>query len=227
MYRLMLGLVLTFAFGAGVLNAQNTMTAKKDVDPKAKQILDKLKKQYDSYKSMEVKFELTMELPGQPAENQKGSVIQDGKKYQVKMNDQEIYADGKTVWVYLKKNKEVQINNADESAGSEFLSPKQMLRLYETENFVYAITEERNENGKPVADIEFKPLDKKSEYSKMRLTVDKNANKMLSLRIFSKDGSRYTLKVNDIIPNKTYDPGIFAFNPKAFPGVHIEDLRID
>lgn len=225
MHKILLLLALTWCTLS--VSAQNTMNTKKDIDPKARQILDKLKKQYDSYKSMEVKFELTMELPGQPAELQKGNVIQDGKKYMVKMNDQEIYSDGKTVWVYLKKNKEVQINNAEEGAGSEFLSPKQMLRLYETENFVYAITEERTENGKQVADIEFKPLEKKSEYSKMRLTVDKSANKMLSLRIFSKDGSRYTLKVNDLIPNKTYEAGIFAFNPKAYPGVHIEDLRID
>lgn len=216
------GLILGFS---GIY-AQSTMTSKKDIDPKAKSLLDKLKKQYDSYKTMEVKFELTMEFPNQPAEVQKGSVIQDGKKFNVKMNDQEIYSDGKTNWVYLKKNKEVQISNVDENDG-DMLSPKQMLRLYEKGNYVYAVVEERTENGKQVADIEFKPLDKKSEYSKMRLTVDKNANKMLSLRIFSKDGSRYTLKVNDIIPNKTYEPGIFTFNPKAYPGVHIEDLRID
>jgi outer membrane lipoprotein-sorting protein len=61
----------------------------------------------------------------------------------------------------------------------------------------------------------------------MRLTVDKKTNKMVYLRVFSRDGSRYTLKVNDIIANKKYDPGIFTFNPKVAPGVHIEDLRID
>ncbi|MBK9254766.1 MAG: outer membrane lipoprotein carrier protein LolA [Saprospiraceae bacterium] len=210
------------------IRSQNaTFSSKKDIDPKAKQILDKLKKQYDSYKTMEVKFELTLELPGQSPEIQKGSVIQDGKKYQVKMNDQEIYADGKNVWVYLKKNKEVQISDMDETGGSDVMSPKQMLRLYETENFVYAITAEKNDGGKQVVDIEFKPLDKKSEYTKMRLSVDKKENKMLSLHIFSRDGSRYTLKVNDILSNKTYDPTIFSFNPKAYPGVHIEDLRID
>ena len=218
--------LLAVFFSPFLISGQSTMSSKKDNDPKAKAILDKLKKQYDSYKSMEVKFDLVMEFPNQPAENQKGTVIQDGKKFNVKMNDQEIYSDGKTVWVYLKKNKEVQISNADENDG-DMLSPKQMLRLYEKGNYVYAIVEERTENGKKVADIEFKPLDKKTEYSKMRLTVDKSANKMLSLRIFSKDGSKYTLKVSDIIPNKTYEPGIFAFNPKAFPGVHIEDLRID
>jgi hypothetical protein len=34
----------------GIIFGQNTFTSKRDSDPKAKMILDKLKKQYDSYK---------------------------------------------------------------------------------------------------------------------------------------------------------------------------------
>ena len=208
-------------------NGQNTFSSSKNSDPKAKVILDKLKKQYDSYKSMEVKFEMELELPGQPLEVQKGTVIQDGVRYQVKMRDQEIYADGKTIWLYLKKNKEVQITDMDDSGSSDFLSPKQMMSIYDKGDFVYSIIEEKNVNGQKLADIEFKPLNKKTDYTKMRLTVDKKTNKMISLRVFSRDGSRYTLKVSDIIANKKYDPGIFTFNTKTAPGVHIEDLRMD
>ena len=142
------------------------------------------------------------------------------------VHHQEIYADGKTIWIYLKKNKEVQITDMDDTS-SDFLSPKQMMSLYNTGDFAYSIIEERNVNGQQFADIEFKPLTKKTDYTKMRLTVDKKTNKMISLRVFSRDGSRYTLKVSDIIANKKYESGIFTFNPKAAPGVHIEDLRID
>jgi outer membrane lipoprotein-sorting protein len=218
--------LILFGLFVGISFGQNTFTNKKDNDPKAKVILDKLKKQYDSYKSMEVKFEMEIELPNQPKELQKGTIIQDGLKYQVKLKDQEIFADGKTVWIYLKKNKEVQITDMDDSS-SDFLSPKQMMSLYDTGDFAYSIIEERKVNGQQFADIEFKPLTKKSDYTKMRLTVDKKTNKMVYLRVFSRDGSRYTLKVSDIIANKKYDAGIFTFNPKATPGVHIEDLRID
>lgn len=51
---------------------------------------------------MEVKFEMELELPSQPKEVQKGSVIQDGKKYQVKMKDQEITPNGKAVDMFKK-----------------------------------------------------------------------------------------------------------------------------
>ena len=210
-----------------IMLGQNTMAPKKDNDPKAKIILEKLKKQYDSFKTMEVNFEMELEMAGKPSEIQKGTVVQDGKKFQLKLKDQEIYSDAKTVWVYLKKNKEVQISDYEESESSEIMSPKQMMSVYDKGDFIYSIIEERKVLGTIHADIEFKPLTKKSDYSKMRLTVDKNSNKMISLRVFSKDGSKYTLKINDIKSNKKYDPAIFSFNPKAVTGVHIEDLRMD
>ncbi|MGB4960013.1 MAG: outer membrane lipoprotein carrier protein LolA, partial [Saprospiraceae bacterium] len=139
--------VVCFCLTLSMVDAQNTMSSAKDNDPKAKVILDKLKKQYDTYKSMEVSFEMEIELPGQPKEVQKGTVLQDGIKYQVKTKDQEIYADGKTIWIYLKRNKEVQITDMDESDASSMMSPKQMMRLYDSGEYVYAILEERSIGG--------------------------------------------------------------------------------
>lgn len=210
-----------------VLGQSATMNKAKDSDPKANMILDKLKKQYDTYKSMEVKFEIDLELPGKAVEKQKGTVIQDGKKYQVKLQDQEIFADGKTIWVYLKKNKEVQITDMEEGEASAFMSPKQMMTMYDSGEFVYSIVEERKVGDAQFVDIEFKPLSKKTDYTKMRLTIDKKANKMVSLRVFSRDGSKYTLKVSEITPNKKYDSTMFTFNTKSVQGIHIEDLRMN
>ena len=196
-------------------------------DPKAKVILDKIKKQFDGYKTMEARFEIELELPGRPSELQKGNLVRDGKKYAVKLNDQEIYADGKTIWVYMKKNKEVQIMEMDDEGPAAFISPDQLLSVYDKNELYYEITEERKVSGNTYVDIDCKPVSKYAEYAKMRITVDKTNNKLLSLRVFSKDGTRYTLKLISITGNKKYDPGIFVFNPKAFPGVHIEDLRMD
>ena len=205
----------------------NTMTSVKDSDPKAKAVLDKLKKQYDAYKTMEVKFELEVEMPGQTTAIQKGSLVQDGAKYQLKLPDQEIYADGKTSWLYLKKNKEVQINDMGTEDNSLFISPKQMMSIYQKGEYIYSIIEERNVGKSKYVDIEFKPSSKKSDFAKIRLTIDKTANKMISLRVFSKDGSRYTLKVSNVVTNKKYELSFFTLNTKALNGVHVEDLRMD
>ncbi|MBK8701099.1 MAG: outer membrane lipoprotein carrier protein LolA [Saprospiraceae bacterium] len=176
---------------------------------------------------MEVNFELVLELKGQAQEVQKGKLIQQGDSYMVSLADQEVYSDGKTVWIYLKSNKEVQINSAETGSEGQMASPKEMLRIYESGKYAYAITGNIQENGTNVTQIEFKPLDKNSEYSKIRLSVNEKAKRATSIKVFGKDGSRYTLFIKNIQPNKAYPQETFVFNAKKYPGVRVEDLRID
>lgn len=203
------------------------MATAADNDPAAKKILDKLKAEYDSYESMEVKFELILELPQQETEIQNGLVIQQGKNYKLELDDRAIYSNGEYVWLHIKKNNEVQINDAEDDDEGSMMSPKDMLQLYESGKFAYAITAEPLLDGRKVTQIEFKPLDRDSEFSKMTLYVDKKTKKMSQMKVFSKDGGRYTLKINDITPNKKYSLDTFSFDESKFPGIHVEDLRID
>jgi len=179
-----LSLVLISTMGFG-----QAMTSAADSDPAAKKILDKLKAEYDTYNSMEVSFDLIMELPGQEAETQVGSVIQQGEMYKLELDDRAIYSNNEFVWVH--------------------------------------VTAEPLLDGKKVTQIEFKPLDRDSEFSKLVLYVDKKSKKMAQMKVFSKDGGRYTLKINDIVPNKKYDLDVFTFDSSKYPGIHEEDLRID
>lgn len=222
-----IGIICLLFIQSLVIAQAKTYTKKGDSDPKAKTILDKVKSTLESYSSVEMRFVLTMELPKQNKEVQRGTLIQSQKKFAVKMDQQDVYCDGKSTWIHFKKNKQVQLTDYDESASAGFLSPTQMLNMYQTGNFVYMITEERVEKGNTITEIEFKPLDLNHEFAKMRLTVNKTLNKVVSLRVFSKDGSRYTLDLESLLPNKKYDPSTFVFNAKEHPGVRIEDLRID
>lgn len=196
-------------------------------DPEAKTILDKLKKEYDSYKSMEIDFTLEIDLPEQSPEIQNGSIVQNGDKFSLKTEDHEVYCDGKSVWFYLKSNKEVQINDADFEESSEIMSPKDFMKIYESGDYVYAIVGEGKENGKAATFIEFKPLDKYNEYSKIRLAVEKTTNKIVNLRVFSKDGSKYSFIIKRLNTNKQYPSSMFVFDKSKYPGVYIEDLRIE
>ena len=195
-------------------------------DPQAKVILDKLKKNFEKNKSSEIEFDLIIDLVGQKTEKQKGKIIQSGKKFFASTGDQEIYCDGKTVWVYLKDANEVQINNYDPKTGGEFMSPQQIINMYETGQFIYAITGEETIGNKKITNIEFKPRSKNSEYSKIRIGIDKTDNPNY-IKVFSKNSSTFTLVFKEVIYNKTYQNDSFAFSAKKYPGVHIEDLRVD
>jgi outer membrane lipoprotein carrier protein len=206
----------------------NHFTKVSDNDPKAKVILDKVKKEFLAYKSVEILFDLDIEIPNKGKDKQKGKFIQQGKKFVAITNDQEIYCDAKNVWLYLKENKEVQINNFEESNNDDLMfSPTQMMSIYETGKYIYAISGSEVEAGKTMTLIEFKPIDKNSEYSKLRIAIDSKTNKAYSLKVFSKDGSRITMTIKNLTPNKSYPSETFVYNPKKYPGVRVEDLRID
>jgi outer membrane lipoprotein carrier protein len=220
-------LISLFSLLSGLVYAQKAPPAEKS-DPEAKKILDKIRRKYEGYKTLEAAFSLSIELPGQPKEVQKGTVSQDGNKFRLDMDQQVLVSDGKTTWAYLKKNKEVQISNADPGAmgSSDFMTPKELLRRYEKGDFLYALTDKITENGKLLTQIEFKPKDKKSEYAKMRLSIDEKTGTIDNIKAFGKDGSRFTFKIVRLTPNKVFTASTFSFDPKQYPGVRVEDLRM-
>jgi outer membrane lipoprotein-sorting protein len=210
-----------------VFAQQNQYAKAGDSDPEARAILEKVKIKYEAFKSVEATFTLSIELPDQPAEEQSGKLIQQGDQYKLDLAAQQLICDGKTIWLYLKQNKEVQVNNFDAEEESAFLSPRDLLRIYEREDFVYVLVNEYAEGGKILQDIEFKPLDPNSEYSKMRLSVEKGSSQIKRIRAFAKDGSRYALTLNTFKSNLSYPAGTFVWNKADCPDCYVEDLRID
>ena len=100
------------------------------------------------------------------------------------------------------------------------------MRIYESEDYLFDIVGNNTVNGRKLTFIEFKPNDSDSEYSKLRLAVDEKRKRMTSMEVFSKDGSKYTMSINSMKTNIKYEGKIFVFDPKKFPGIHIEDLRL-
>lgn len=219
-----MSLLALFIF-AGTLVAQKPAPPEK-VDPEAKKALDRIRKKYEGYKSFEAGFSLIIEMPGQPKEVQKGTVGQQGEKFRLEMDQQTIASDGKTTWVYLKNNNEIQINDTDPNSDNGFLTPRDLLRRYEKGDFLYAITDKTAEKNRVLTQIEFKPKDKSSEYSKLRISLDEKAGSIESIKAFAKDGSRYSFEVSRFTPNKAFGNGHFQLNPQSYPGVHVEDLRM-
>jgi outer membrane lipoprotein-sorting protein len=219
--------LILFSSFSFVAFAQN-FTKTGDSDPKAKAILEKMRKTYEAWKTLEADFSLIIELPEKPKETQKGKLSQQGDKYRLKLGDRTIVSDAKSVWLYIPKSKEVQINDVEEEGEAGTISsPKDLLKAYEWKDYVYALTGEFEENGKVVQQIEFKPVAKDSDYSKVRLTLDKKTSQVFSIKSFGKDGSRYTIAVEKLTPDKTIPASTFTFAKSECPDCHFEDLRVD
>lgn len=202
------------------------LTTAQESDPQAKAVLEKLRKKYQGFQSLEQTFTLEIELPEQKKEVQQGKMAKQGKKYRLDLASQTVISDGTALWLVLHQNKEVQINELPDPAEDEnLLTPDALFSFYDKGRFVYFLVNETAVAGKVVQEIEFKPLDKDSEYSKFRLSVDKAALQVISLKAFGKDGSRYTVKMGALASNKAFAANFFTFDKAKFPGYRVEDLR--
>jgi len=217
-----------------VLTLITTYTfAQKDVAAKA--ILNKVSEKYRMYEIVKTDFDFT--LDNQQAgvkETQTGTLIAKSKanKFIVTIFSpgessrqeiaQEIISDGKTQWTYLKKDKEVQINNVDNSGNG--LNPAQVFTIYE-HGYKYIYNGEVKIKGRTYQEIDLTPEDINKSFFKVRLEIDKAKKQIYSALIFDKNGNRYTYTLRSFVPNIQIPDNTFTFDPKAHKGVEVVDLR--
>lgn len=151
-----------------------------------------------------------------------GTALMKGNMFKIEIPDGITWFDGKTQWVYVKGGDEVNVSNpsGEELAG---ISPSVFLNIYKT-GFKLNYKGEKKENGKTSYLIEMVPQ-KKNEYSKILVYIDKSTNLFNKVSLFSRDGINTHLTIRKLQVNQAYSNGIFAFDKKQYPGVEIVDLR--
>jgi len=206
------------------LFSQTSTSSEKD--PKAKATLDLMKKRYESFSSLEIPFSLEMEIPEQSKQVQKGQFIRKGVKYKFVMEQQTVLCDGKSLWVILPKEKEVQINDMPDIADKEdILSPDALFNIYKRKDLTFFVLKEYVEKGKTLQQIGFKPIDKMADYSKLELILDKKSGEIISFKAFAKDGSRFLFRFGVPKTNQIFPDSFFQFKKSDYPTFYVEDLR--
>jgi len=189
--------------------------------------LQKLRTKYEAGGSLQAEVALEIQFPETPAEVQKGTITQSGERFRVEFDQQVVISDGETLWMYLPDNKEVQVYDAEDSATEGgFMRPQDLLTIYDSDGYEYDIVGEVEESGAVLRQIEFKPTDRESEMSKIRLTYDPVKNEIRRVRVFNKDGSRFALLLTSVKTGQSITDATFTFEAKNFPGVMVEDMRL-
>lgn len=196
-------------------------------DPDAKMILDQVKERYSEHENITLDFTLEVHLAERPKTSEKGRIVQQGEMFKIEMNDQDIYCDGADLWYYLKGKNEVQINDYEGGEDVGIISPSDLLEQYESGSFEYALFKEYEIKGKSIAEIEFLPNDSFSDYSKLRVVIDKEEFVIKEVYAFGKDGSRFNMSIDSEDYEMTYGNEFFKFDKSKFPDVLVEDLRLD
>ncbi len=214
------GLIMCgMVFGAG---AQASSQGKND--PKAKVVLDGVSKRFKSLKSVVANFVLKVEgANNSVSDTKKGSVYVKGPKYKVIMEGQEIISDNKTSWTYAKDVNEVTISNVDHSNSS--MTPAKIFTNFYDKDFLYRLNGETTEKGKVLQNIELTPTDKSKNFFKVLVDVDKKNQTLARMKVFEKNGNRYTYEITNFTPNGAVKDDLFTFDVKKYPNVEVVDLR--
>jgi outer membrane lipoprotein-sorting protein len=209
--------LLISLFFAGFVFAQK--------DPAAKAILDGVSQKYKSLKGLQASFEFTY-LDGSEGrgQTQSGEISIKGDKYHLKLPEQEIFNNGKTVWTYIESGgyKEVTINNASDM--EDELTPSTVYTIYQ-KGYNYKLLGEKKENGTTVQEIELTAEKSNAPFQTVKLLADKEKKDLVGWEIHDDQGGVFKYRFKSVNTSIDLPESYFTFNPQKYGKVEIIDLR--
>lgn len=215
-----------FCFVPMLLNAQNQFTNAMDSDPDATRVLEQMKEQVHQATDISLDFNFSFEIPGQETYSTAGTIKEKSSLLQVTSSEMTIYSNEKGRWTYTNSENEVNIEDAAEANNTSFFSPREIVKFYDSDQFVYAIEDKVTDDSGAIYTIVFKPLDEYTDYSLIKLDVRESSRFIMEkVYILSKDGSSIHLALDNYEWNTGISDQDFYFDKSLYPNVQIEDLR--
>lgn len=195
-------------------------------DQKAKDLLERTSKKMQSFQTLTANFVFTMENSRMNIKEQNsGSLLLKGKKYQVQLPDlgMQVYSDGKTVWNFMSAANQVMITNAgDDSQGG--IDPSAIFNIYQ-EGFTFKTIGDKQESGKTISYVDLFPDDKNAEFKKITVGVDVAKLMVHSLVTHGNDGNQYGIYVKEFKTDQNIADSEFVFNKSKYPNAEEIDFR--
>ncbi|MCX7605745.1 MAG: outer membrane lipoprotein carrier protein LolA [Bacteroidia bacterium] len=195
------------------------------VDPRANDLVRRSRKKLKSMEYMTVQFTYVVENRADTTQkriSRTGTLRYHPKKnrFAVDLGDIAILSDGKTVWQFLKKEKEVNVSTYDPKEG---FSLERVFRIYDQD---MKVRHDRTETykGRTVHKVSLFPISDTTDYFRVEVWIDAQTELPQRMRISHRDGTvvEYELKSYDTQP---IPDSAFVFDVKQHPGVQIIDLR--
>lgn len=208
-----------------VLATAHTQTAAQQESP-AGELLEKLAENNRAHESIQADFTFSYEsLQSDEQNSWTGTITMKGKKYKLELRNSTVYYDGKTLWNHLHEAGEVNISEpAEQKEGNILNHPHQIFEIHQMDLKHKYLGKEQKEDSMLYA-IDLFPKDLDQDYSRIRLFLEQSPVQIHSARISAKDGSRYTIQINNLTTDQPVADSIFVFDKKAHPNVEVIDMR--
>jgi len=197
-------------------------TAQKD--PKAKALLDAMSQKFQAMNGFTASFDFTFQDQTGSSDRQTGEIAVKGEQYRLKLPEQEIFNDSKTVWTFIQTDdyKEVTINDASQMEGE--LTPSNIYRMYES-GYNYKLLGEKQFQGKTAQLVELTAIKSGAPFEKVTLRIEKVTNNLLGWEMYDGQGGVFSYAFTNLKTNVNLPANYFSFDVKQHPGIEVIDLR--
>ncbi len=193
---------------AATLIFSNTQAQK---DPQAKALLDQIGAKVKQAKGILVNIQLI-------SKNNKGKALgtksinlkMKGDKYLLQQGAVEIICDGTNIYNFDGSN---SISKSSVSESDQTLSPQKLLSGNYDKDFNFKLLSQ--DGGK--ATIELSPIDKRKNFQKVTLVLDKAKSALSSASILDKSNNITDVKVVTINYGASLEDKLFLFNRAKYP----------
>ncbi len=180
-------------------------------DPNAKKILDAVSTKVKSFKGITGSFSIkSITSKGKDNGVKTGSVSIKGQKYILKQGKVEIICDAVKIYNY-DGSKTVTITPVEESG--QTLSPQNLLSNFYDKDFTYKLISTKDN----FHEIQLVPNDKRKNFSKVTVFVDKAKSMITKAKILDKSNNTIEFTLNNVNTNAVLADNIFTFNKAHYP----------
>lgn len=190
-------------------------------DERSKTILDKVNRNFESYKTFRVVFS----MPYDSKESIEGRFIVEGDKFFLDLHDTEVFYDGKLRYTYSKTDNTVMIESPEDYGMSVLSNPAKMFSLYD-KDFNTEYKGASSVKGKTAENIRLSPKTENEYVYSILLSLDASTLRPVSIayEIPNVTGS-LTIDILSFESNITVSDKDFTFDKSKHPDVEVIDFR--
>lgn len=180
-------------------------------DANAKKILDGVSTKVKGLKGITANFSIqSTTSKGKSNGTKSGNISIKGQKYYLKQGKTEIISDGKTVWNY-DGSKTVTVSSAEDNSNT--LSPQNLLSNFYDKDFTYKLVSSAGSYHQ----IEMTPTDRRKNFEKVTVYVDKSQNLITKATIVDKAKNTIKFSLSNLKTNVNISDNTFTFNKAKYP----------
>lgn len=187
------------------------------IDKQAQKIVEAVSKKITTDSPILISYTMAIKAGNKTLETQKGTLLSNGAKFQLKAQGFEDYCDGANYWHYVKETSEVELSVIDQT--NNIFNFPNMIKTYSKDFRPKLIREEETNYV-----IDLIP-NKSTNVSKIRIVSNKTTNRLKEMTIHVREGNTYQITFSSYKPNQATKTNDFSFPTQTYPQAEIIDLR--